>query len=43
MIDTYSMKQPDVYYLETIKMKSQAILCELLLGLWRHFYGFKIV
>ena len=56
MINTYSMKQPDLYYFEAIKMTSQAwsdlygeyepqasILCELWLGLWRHFYGFKIV
>ena len=24
IFDTYSMKQPDLYYFETIKMKSQA-------------------
>ena len=57
LVYTYSMKQPDLYYFETIKMTSEAagqilygeyepqasILCELWLGLWRHFYGFKIV
>ena len=56
MLNTTSMKQPDLYYFETIKWRhkpSQILyeeyesqvttLCELWQGLWRHFYGFKIV
>ena len=51
ILNTYAMKQPDLYYFETIKMTSlygeyepqAGILCELWLGLWRHLNGFKTV
>ena len=41
-INIYSMKQPDLYLYGGYEPQA-SILCELWLGLWRHFYGFKIV